>query len=261
MTSEPIEAYGGIEIPASVLRDLADQAEGKVFPWHADHDLTKPVRVRDFAVFTHDRPDGITELRFRAEIHPDDAHLIGTRPGISATVMSPLLRDEDADDRPDAPFRLSADNAWFDDNALIAAEERLLELGAPASDLLVQRAYQFSWAPDPQIFIDIAGNTLLAIGASALWDGIKLLFKRRRTPPGGVTNKATTINVDITDGRRSLRAVVKTDDLEVARRAIESLDSLASDFAKAAAPIEEAVDSRAGTLTWDDPNLRWTPPS
>lgn len=260
MTSEPIDAYGGIQFPASTLRSVADQAEGGEFPWHADHDLTKPVRARDFVIFTHDRPDGITELRFRGEIHPDDVHLMETRPGMSATVMSPLPRDENLPERSGALFRLSADHAWFDDEALIAAEEKLISIGVPGSHLLVQRAYQFAWAPDPQIFIAIAGNILLSIGANALWDAIKLLFGRRRTPPGGVANKATTINLDITDGRRSLRAVVKTDDPAVARRAIESLDSVASDFAKTVPPVGEAADPHAKTLIWDDPSLRWTPP-
>ncbi|MEZ3157602.1 hypothetical protein AB1K56_11800 [Microbacterium sp. BWR-S6Y] len=260
MTSEPIEAYGGMRFPASVLRSFADQANGEAFPWHADHDLTKPVRIRDFVIFTHDRSDGVTELRFRAEMHPDDVHLMGTRPGMSATVMSPLPRDENLPERPDAPFRLSADHAWFDDEALIAAEEKIISLGVPGSHLLVQRAYQFAWAPDPQIFMEISGNVLLSVGASALWDAIKLLFRRRRTPPGGVATKATTINFDITDGQRSLRAVVKTNDPEVARRAIESLDSVASEFAKAVPPVEEAAGSPAETLTWDDPSRRWTPP-
>ncbi|WP_431277879.1 hypothetical protein [Leifsonia poae] len=260
MTSEPIKAYGGIAFPATLLRSFAEKIDGGSFPFHLDHDLTKPIRIRSVEVFVHDRNDGISELRFRAEMHADDVHFIDSRPGVSATVMSPLARDEHSPRQFDAQFQLSADHAWFEDEALIGVEERLIELGVPADSLLVQRAYQFAVVPGPQIYIDVAFSVLLSVGASAIWDGIKLLFARRRTPPGGDATTPTTVNIEITDGSRVLRAVVTTDDLDVAKRAIDSLEVVATGFQRGVQGADARSDPLAPTTTWDEPNGRWTPP-
>lgn len=261
MTSEPIEAYGGVAFPATLLQSLAKKLEGRPVPFHLDHDLTEPVRVRDVEIFVHERSDGIAELRFRAEIHADDIHFIDSRPGMSATVMVPLARDEDSPSRVDAPLRLSADHAWFEDEALIGAEERLVNGGVSAKSLHVQRAYQFSVAPDPQIYIDVALTILLSLGANALWDGIKLLFARRRTPPGGDSTTPTTVNFEITDDSRVLRAVVTTNDPDVAKRAIDSLEVVARDFQRGGENTGGQPGSAGATTTWDEPNRRWTPPT
>ena len=262
MTSEPIAAYGGIAFPVEILRGLAEKLDGRPIPFHLDHDLTKPLRIRAVEVYVRDRSDGISELRFRAEVHADDTHYIHSRPGISATVMSPLARDEHSPRRVDPQLQLSADHAWFDDEALIHAETRLIELGVDAQNLSVERAYQFAAVPDPQIYVDLALTVLLSVGSSALWDGIKLLFARRRTPPGGDATTPTTVNVEIAEGSRSLRAVVKTDDAEVARHAISALEAVAAEFQQigrrgdATSPKSEPLET-----TWDESNQKWTPPS
>lgn len=261
MTSEPIEAYGGIAFPPTLLRSFAEKLDGGPFPFHLDHDLTKPIRIRNIEAFVQDRSDGISELRFRAEMHVDDTPFIDSRPAMSATVMSPLARDAHFPRQLDATFQLSADHAWFGDEALIRAEKRLINRGVPAHSLLVQRAYQFAVAPDPQIYIDVALTILLSVGASALWDGIKLLFERRRTPPGGSPTTPTTVNIEITDGSRVLRAVVETDDHDAAKRAIDSLDVVASEFQRGGPGMNRKPASAIPTMTWDDPSRRWIPPS
>ncbi|GAA1950844.1 hypothetical protein [Microbacterium aquimaris] len=261
MTSEPIEAYGGVAFPAALLRSFAENLDGGQFPFHLDHDLTKPIRTRHFEVLVQDRSDGIAELRFRAEMHVDDVHFIDSHPAMSATVMRPLARDEHSPHQADAPFQLSADHAWFGDEALIGAEEQLILRGVPAERLVVQRAYQFAVAPDPQIYIDVALTILLSVGANALWDGIKLLFARRRTPPGGDPTTPTTVNIEITDDTRVLRAVVATDDHDVAERAIDSLEVVAREFQRGGRSADGTSESAVPTTTWDDPNRRWTPPS
>lgn len=261
MTSEPVEAYGGIAFPATLLQSFAEKLDGGPVPLHLDHDLTKPVRIRNVELFVHDRSDGISELRFRAEMHADDTHFIDSRPGMSATVMVPLARDEHSQRRVNAPLQLSADHAWFEDEALIGAEKRLIDRGVPAESIRVQRAYQFAVAPDPQIYIDVAFAVLLSVGASALWDGLKLLLARRRTPPGGDSTTPTTVNIEITEDSRVLRAVVATDDFDVAKRAIDSLEVVAREFQRSGENRGGKSESADATTTWDEPNRRWTPPS
>lgn len=261
MTSDPIEAYGGITFPASLLRSLAQKLDGSQVPFHLDHDLTKPIRIRDVKIYVRDRSDGISELRFRAEMHADEMHFLDSRPGISATVMSPLARDEHVSRKVDSQIQLSADHAWFEDEVLICAEGRLLARRIPTENLRVERAYQFSAVPDPQIFLDVAYPLLLSVGAGALWDGIKVLFARRRTPRGGDASVPTTVNIEIRDGSRTFRAVVTSSDEAVAEAAIRSLDSAVAEFQRAPHDALAVSPDPTAVASWDESNRRWTPPS
>jgi hypothetical protein len=262
MTSEAIEAYGGIAFPPALLRSLAGTLDGSNIPFHVDHDLTRPVRVRNIEIFVKDRTDGISELRFRAEMHEDDTQFIESRPAMSATITSPLARDEDSPRRDDVPLQVSADHAWFADEVLIGAEERLMARGVRAETLSVERAYQFAFIPDPQIFVVVVLPFLLSLGASALWDGIKHVFASRRTPPGAAADTPTTVNIEITDGDRTLRAVVSTRNEAVAARAFEALEEVAVAFQEQR-PHESVADSGPSTSTsvWDVDDGRWTAPS
>lgn len=258
MTSEPIEAYGGISIPAEMLRDLAQQIEATEVPFHLDHNMSRPLRVRGFEAFVESRPDGIDELRFQAEIHEGDFHWLGSRQGVSATIMAPLARDQNGVRNDCAAMRLSADHAWFADDALIEAEEQLIARGIAREIIQVERAYQFSFVPDPQIFVDVAYPILLSIGASAIWDGTKKLFGQRRTPSGGDATAPTVVNVSIADGERSLKAVVTTSDEAVAQRAIESLDQAVKTFFQSS-PISPPEEKRKTVTVWDDESGNWGP--
>ena len=109
----------------------------------------------------------------------------------------------------------------------------------------------------PQIFIDVVYPLLMSIVANAVWDGTKKLFGQRRTPSGGDTTAPTVVNVSITDGDRSLKAVVTTSDEAVAQRAIESLDQVATGFFQNS-PISPQEGKHKSVTVWEDEN--WTPP-
>lgn len=258
MTSEPIEAYGGIRIPTEMLETLAQQVNTGEIPWHLDHNLSKPVRIRAFKAFVEGRDDGIHALKFHAEIHEGDVHWIETRPGMSATIRTPLPGHVQHND--DAAISISADHAWFADDALVEAEDQLVVQGVGRELIQVERTYQFGFVPDPQIFVDVVYPFLLSIGSSAVWDGIKKIWSRRRTPAGGDSAKPSVVNVSVTDGTRSLRAVVTTSDEAVAKRAIDSLDSAVAAFFEGSTPSDPEAKSRPVTV-WDDENHTWTPPA
>lgn len=258
MTSERIEAYGGIRIPTEILKDLAQQVNAGKIPWHLDHNLSKPLRIRRFGAFVESRGDGIDVLKFRAEIHKGDLHWMETRPGMSATIRTPLSGS--APDHVGAAVSVSADHAWFADDALVEVAEQLVAQGVDHELIRVERTYQFGFVPDPQIFIDVVYPVLLGIGSSAIWDGIKKLWSRRRVPKGADSATSNVVNVSITDGDRSLRAVVTTNDEAVAQRAMESLDSAVDAFFNSSPKSLPEARSQAVT-EWDDESRNWTPPA
>lgn len=260
MTSEPIEAYGGLSISAEMLRNMAQHLNIGGVPFHADHKLSQPIRMRRFEAFVASRPDGVDVLNFRAEIHEDDQHWLESRPGVSATITAPLPRDESEAHIGDSPIRISADHAWFDDDALMAAEAGLLAQGIGRELLRVERAYQFSFVPDPQIFIEVAYTILLSMGSNALWDGVKKIFSRRRTPRGGDERTMTTLNISMQDGDRSLNAVISTNDEGVAERAMDSLDQAFTSFF-ADPQVSSPEGTRKAVTVWDDESRDWTPPN
>ncbi|QIM17148.1 hypothetical protein G7067_13205 [Leucobacter insecticola] len=257
-TSDPIEAYGGVSIPPDMLRELANQMQARDIPFHVDHKLSRPIRIRGFDAFVETRQDGVDELKFRAEIHEDDQHLLVSHSGVSATLTAPLARDLSEGHTSDAVIRISADHAWFADEALIDAEEQLAATGVDRKLIEVQRAYQFSFAPDPQIFVDVSYAIFLSVSANGIWDGIKKLFNQRRTPRGGDSLAVTAINVSIADGERSFKAVVTTNDETVARRAFDSLDQVATGFFQDS-PVIPTEENPKSVSIWDDASGVWGP--
>jgi hypothetical protein len=254
MTSQPIDAYGGLAIPGAVLQDIARQIQEGEIPFHIDHDLSKPLRVRSLEVFVELRPEGYEALVFRAEVHADDVHWVQSRPGMSATLTVPIERDEGAQIVENASLQVSADHAWFGDDGLIEAETYFIDQGLGRDKLRVERALQFGLVPDPQIFITVVYPLLISVGAGAIWDGIKLLFARRRTPKGGVVDAPTVINMTVTDGTRSVTAVVKTTDGAVAKHAIDTIGPTVRDFFNSPIPQSPA------TTVWDEENHNWPLP-
>ncbi|WP_104173455.1 hypothetical protein [Arthrobacter sp. Y81] len=260
MTSEPIDAYSGVSIPTEMLRSLAQQINTGGIPWHMDHDLSKPIRIRSFEAFVESRRDGIDELRFRAELHEEDVQWLESRPGMSTTLATPLARDQNGTPNDGAMMRLSADHAWFADDALIEAEEQLIMQGVGRDLIQVERAYQFGFMPDPQIFIEIVYPFLQSMAPNVVWDGIKKLFSQRRTPIGGNVEAPTVINMSIVDGDRSLTAVVTTNDETVAQHAIGSLNQAVTAFFQSS-PVSPPEAKPKSVTVWDDARHNWTPPA
>lgn len=260
MTSEPIEAYGGMSISSEVLLSVAQYINLSGVPFHVDHKLAEPIRMRGFEAFVESRIDGIDVLKFRAEIHEDDQYWLDSRMGVSATITAPLARDKNILEHEEPSIRISADHAWFGDDALIEMEEQLATQGIQGRSIRVERAYQFSFVPDPQIFVDVVYPFLLSLGAGALWDGIKKVFSRRKTPPGAGQEALTTINFSVKDGDRSVTAVVTTNDEMVAERAMKSFDRAVASFFETPS-VAYPDDNRKSVMIWDDESHNWAPPN
>lgn len=260
MTGDPIEAYDGLSFPVELLRKLAQQVNAGGLRFHIDHNLSRPIRMRAFEAFVERRDDSVYEVRFRAEIHEGDRHWLESRSGVSVMLTAPLARDENEASNEGASMRISADHAWFDDDALIEAEDQLITQGVGRDLIQVERAYQFSFMPDPQIFVQVVFPFLLNIGSSAVWDGIKKIFTRRRTPSGGDANTLTAVNISIVDGDRSLDAVVTTNDEAVVQRAMDSLDHALTSFFQDSR-ISPPEGNHKSVTIWDDESGNWTTPA
>ena len=259
MTSQAIAAYGGVRFSREALEIAAASLNGGGVPMQADHDQAKPVRVRNLRAWVDDGVDGFYRLKLSYEVHPRDAHNVESRRGMSAAMRAPIDGRGDLGDVQTA-IDLSADHAWFDDEALLAAESLVVAAGLARTDIRVERVYQFSFVPDPQIFVTVvlpfAGVITTGALGSALWDAVKLLFRKRRTPPNGDARKPTRVNLRLEDGGRSFSGIVETQDEAVASRAIDAFDRLAREFMAAPAAADPS-DRRL--LVWDHTAATWVP--
>jgi hypothetical protein len=158
---------------------------------------------------------------------------------------------------------ISADHAWFDDDALIAVESALTADERCDESVSIKRAYQFGLVPDPQIYIDVAFTVLLSIGANVIWDGVKVLWRRRRAPDESSVDVPTTVNWTISGPDHSVTAVIKTSDEATAAKAIESLEhatALVIGPGGKPTPAEDGRNSKS-VISWDADSHTWTPPS
>jgi hypothetical protein len=265
MTSQPVDAYGGLQFGKDALELAAASLNFGNVPMQADHDQTKPVRVRNLRAWVDDEAEGFYRLKLSYEIHPDDAHYVATRSGMSAAMRAPLDGREHDFNR-DAAVELSADHAWFDDDSLVAAESLLVDGGVAPHEIRTERVYQFSFVPDPQIFVTVALPLAGAIATgsfgSALWDAVKYLYRRRRTPSGGDSHKPTKINIRLESGERSVTGIVETHDEAVVTRALDVFDGLARDFIEAVDAVDDVPDlSDQRLLLWDQGAAAWVPQS
>lgn len=262
MTDERISAYGGFAAPVEVLENAAAQINRQGLPMHVEHDLARPLRVRKVRAHVHNE-DGVNQLRCEMEVHPDDAHWLDSLPGMSVTIMRPISRDAAFEGGVPGGVSISADHAWFDDDSLVAAESALIVDERCDETISIKRAYQFGIVPDPQIYVDVAYTVLLSIGASAIWDGVKVLWRRRRTPEGASADVPTTVNWTISGREHSVTGVIKTNDEAIAAQAIGSLKDATAAIFGVDGKRTDAVDkgSSKTVIEWDTDSETWTPPS
>lgn len=266
MTTERVEAYGGMRFDREFLESAAASIKSRGLPMHLEHHRARPIRTRSFDAFVGTRPDGIHALLFTFEIHPDDAHWATALGRFSAMMTSPIGRSSDYL-KPDAPqISISADHAWFEDESILETESAIQAAGVPRETISAERALQFSFVPDPQIFVGIAVDLLTGIGSSAIWEAVLSLFRSRRVPPGGDAGKPTIINITLIDGEASLTAVVETGSESVALRALDSIDGLVRSVRDSAAQSGSSAHTgsqvpQTSTVVWDDNSRAWTPPT
>lgn len=265
MTTQPIDAYNGVEFSRETLETAAASLNSGEVPMNAEHDGRKPVRIRNLRAWVDDGAEGFYQLKMSYEIHPQDAHLVDDMRGMSAALSSPIP-GRGYEDAAEKAIELGADHAWFGDDALLEAESLLVAGGVEALSIRTVRVYQFQLVPDPQIFVTVllplAEVVATGMLSSALWDAIKHLFRRRKTPPNGDGSAPTRLNLRLEDGQRSFIGIVETQDADVADRAIDTFGRLARDFIEPHSSPESANPlGNNRLLVWDASVSAWLPHS
>lgn len=256
-TSERINAYGGFRFSPEVLERFAEAMNQGAIPMNVQHDLRRPLRVRNTACRVIRGSDGLSRLQMTGQIHAADWADSSAMTGMSITVVEPISSNEWAEEGGALAWKLACDSAWFTD-------ESILEAGALLPrQIEISRVYQFSFVPDPQVFIEIVGSgAFQAVAAglvsNALSAAIGALFARRRTPPGAAAETPTRVSIIVEDGARKVSSIIETNDADSVNRAIDSFGGAISMIsASPRSPDQESPK----ILNWDPSCEEWTPPA
>jgi hypothetical protein len=67
-TSQPVSAYGGIQLDESVLQDIADAIRSGSLPMLIGHDIRRPLNPTILDAQVRQRPDGYKEVWIRFSV-------------------------------------------------------------------------------------------------------------------------------------------------------------------------------------------------
>ncbi len=243
-TTHALPAYGGIRLAESAVRQMADQLAGGGVPMRYNHDPVRPLACTNIVAGVEKMEDGEFAAWVEFDVDEDEWQLYdqerqkaGAPGGFSySTVVRFASRG-----RPPYDLEIAADASYFNDMFLVSAtaesfpDELTLELA---------RLYQFSWAPDPKVLIDLAQATLMAIPAnllsSCLYD-----FARKCKSKLAAGSGSPIFEVRVHRTPRSKTTTIKitaTDDHGL-RQAMEG--------------VPEILRAEGQTAYWDDTDHQW----
>lgn len=223
-TSQPISAYGGIQLDESVLHDIAEAIRSGSLPMLIGHDIRRPLNPSILDVQVRQRPDGYKEVWIRFSVNADtwaqfeeERAASGAPGGFSFAFSEPVadlpsLAKESVD-----PVAIEADASHWSDEDLLAAAEDLRAIGP----VHVGRRYQFAFEPLAVVVVVltmIVAPIVTGLITNALYDSLKRFLRRgQRT--------IFQFRVEREDGS-NIDASLETDDLEVLRHAIGAFNQL-----------------------------------
>lgn len=203
VTSQPIAAYGGIQLAESVVEQIADGVGSGAIPMHMKHDIAQPLATTIHGAGTERLPDGHLAAWAEFDVDEDawsefeaEIEAAGAPGGMSITISGPLVNGESM---PDSPVTVAADAHHFTESEIRAAAEELRQLDDSAEG---EYLYQFAFEPLATVVFDLVLPVIGVLGpnlvASAIYDAGKAFFLRPR--PNGVT-----FNVIFRESRRGDR--------------------------------------------------------
>jgi hypothetical protein len=198
-----------------------------------NHDATRPLDVKILDAKVVALEDGEFALDATLEAEADAWATVqaewaraGVRGGMSFTATSPQAGPQSGGT---AQIVLAADAAaWSDEDRAAAAA--LLDAVVPTQ---VDRLFQFSAVELATVYL-VLGNVALGVLGNAAYDAIRRLFRGRTA--------STRLEIQRTDRNgATVKAIVETDDAEVAVAAIEQL----------------APTQRAAVIRYEVPKRLW----
>lgn len=216
--------YGKLQIPESMLREMAEQINTRELNLSMNHDPSDAIRARKQVAFVERDEQGKVFLRLNAEVHREDwqrweagREARGALGGMSLSVNTPIVIPE----QPAGIF-VSGDAADFEDPELA----ELAEFGPPGVPVQADRLYQFGAEIEPVCMtIDFVVATLVAVPPGVIANWITRAIDRLRTR---ATELGRPPALDVRfrrepDGSTELDVRYWPDDANAAARALKSI--------------------------------------
>jgi hypothetical protein len=223
-TTQPIEAYGGVQLDKRVLEDLAHAVESGSIPMLFNHDLRRRTPVANVRSGVRERSDGYWEAWAEFDVPVQDwerfeheRHELGAPGGMSFRGSVPLARTSN----DDPILRISADAHHFSDEDLLHTARIL----APHGSVRVDRLYSFSFVPPALVVIALVGQWLSQLPpellGAYLYDALKRFLQ-----PRGADRTVFNFIIENSDGSRT-EAHLETKSDSVLHHALETLSDIA----------------------------------
>jgi hypothetical protein len=254
-TSRRIAAYGGTAHSEDFLERLAALARSNQLPFVLQHDPMRSLNAKCLKAEVVDLPDGHKAVHAEYEVDGDawdtfEAECIaaGAPGGMSFTFSEFFVEIVPSGSSGPAQFSISADAAYFSDDTIRAAADKLATVGAVKAG----RLYQFAEAPSCRIIIEFLQSGLpgfaWGLASSALYDCLKYLVARR-TAPSKQQVSAPQIEFHVrqnADGSAERVLLLRTDKEQVLRYAVDKLG--------------EVLTNPAQRLEWSEDTGEWREP-
>lgn len=241
-TSQPIEAYGGFQLPDETLYEFAEKLRSDQLRFFKNHDPRQPWDAVVVNAGVEDRDDGYKQVWAEFDVDEDDweqwqHHLeaSGAPGGMSFSLLETLETFGDG-----APLvTLAADPSHFDQEIIVDAARRLADIGTSHAGVYFQFAHQ----PDPVIVFILVMEAVRSVGvgvvANYLYEALKSIRKSRKSGLGQPTIFDFTLEKE---GARFIEARLESTSDEVLKHAIDAFTRLAEE----------------GVYDFDHQRRRWT---
>jgi hypothetical protein len=223
-TSQPVPAYGGVQLDESVLYDIAEAIRSGSLPMLIGHDIRRPLNPTILDVQVRQRPDGYKEVWIRFIVDADawaqfeeERAAFGAPGGFSFAFSEPIADLPPLANESVAPVAIEADASHWSDEDLLAAAEDFRAIGP----VHVGRRYQFAFEPLAIVILTlILAPIVTGLITNAIYDGLKRFLR-------GGERTIFQFRIEREDGS-NVDARLETDDAEVLRHAIDAFDQLAN---------------------------------
>ncbi|RKE09690.1 hypothetical protein [Catellatospora citrea] len=247
-TTHLLPAYGGIRLTEQALRQFAEALASGSVPMRHNHDLARPSAAVIVAAGIEALDDGelAAWVEFdvpASEWEQRDSELLalGVPGGFSFTTGATFAT------HGNAPFDLEvcADAASFDEQSIMESVAASLH---PNYSVQLGQLYQFSWAPDPKVVIEIAMAALMSSPVDLLTLMFTELTSRFLTSFQGKADKG---NEHLTF-EFSVRRTPKSKTTEIK---IQSKD--AQELAMLMREVPRILQAEGRTAHWSNSEQRW----
>jgi hypothetical protein len=222
-SSHPLDVYGGFTASDELLESLAAALNAGSLPIHFNHDLRRPLTVREQRGWTERDDEGFLLVKGEIELLKSDADFYKDQlaqfqaPGGMSYSFTTRLGDTATDAALPAVAYIAGDASHFDEESILAAAA---ELG-PLGEVEGRHLYQFDALMLPVIVLflfDGAVSVGWNVVSAYLYDALNKVKLKPDT-------RIQVVKEEGPDGVR-VTGTVETSDTEVAKAAIEKFGAL-----------------------------------